>query len=218
MENRVAYSRKTKKNQKIWNYIRRNKIFRFGELLMVCDVKFSYLSKYLRFLEKSGYIVFIGKRKNPLSNREYRFVRYTGVKAPVVNNNSLFDYNTNESFDYSPHKKREKEIPENLIKILNSVDQDEITINEILQKACIPKTTLDKWWVRLKKMGVVGGLVEANIKDPRGYVKRYKSKGRSFVYSYDLNRASEVKKAILEDGVYTYVNRDLRSLWMHTES
>ncbi len=219
MENKVIYTKKIKKNQQIWNYIRRNRNFRFGELMMVCDVGYSYLSKYIRFLEKSKYIIFIGKKKLPLSNREYKFINYTGVKAPVVSDNSFYDYNTNKCFNFSPHKSRNIEIPENLIKILNSVDQEEVTINEILEKANIPKSTLGKWWVRLKKMGVITGLIEEYSKHPtRHYTRKYKLKNQKFLYGYNLKRAKEVKKAIEIDGVYTYINRDLKSLWIHTES
>lgn len=207
--------RKVKSNQKIWNYIRRNKIFRAGDVLIVCETSYTYFAKYLRFLEKSGYVEFIKGKRNTLSNREYRLVKNTGVKAPLVSDNSLFDYNTNECFDYSPEKKRKIEIPENLMKILSSIKQEEITIPEIIEKANITEVGLEKWWARLKKVGVICGQIEINEMHPtRYYLQKYKRKGRKFLYKYDVKRAKEVKKA-LEEGAYHHFNTELKNLWIH---
>jgi|GEM_PF-2266504 len=213
-DKKIDYSKKkVKGNQKIWNYIRRNKLFRAGDVLMVCEIPFSYFQKYLRFLEKSGYVQFIGKKRNPLTNRDYRLVKNTGVKAPLVSDNSLFDYNTNECFDFSPDKKRKIEIPENLMKILSSIKQEEITIPEIIEQANITKVGLEKWMERLKKIGVIVGRIEVNEMHPtRYYLKKYKIKGTRYLYKFDVKRAKEVKKAI-EKGAYTYINRDLKTLW-----
>ncbi len=217
MENKIIYSKKNKKNQQMWNYMRRNKIFRAGDLLMVCEVNFTYMSKYLRFFEKAGYIKCISKKRNPLLDREYRFIKNTGLKAPLAVDNSLFDYNINESFDFSPDKPRKIEIPETLIKILSSINKVEITRKEVLEITHLSQSQLDKWWNRLVKMGVIG-LIEINEKHPvRHYSKKYKKNEKGFVYKYNPSRAQEIKKAIEKDGVYTYINRDLKSLWIHNK-
>ena len=215
-DKKIDYSkRKIKGNQKIWNYIRRNKLFRAGDVLIVCETSFAYFQKYLRFLEKAGYVQFIGKKRNPLTNREYKLIKNTGPKAPLVSDNSLYDYNTNECFDFTPDKKRKIEIPETLMKILNSISQDEITILEIAEKSNITSIALEKWWSRLKKMGVICGLIEVNEKHPtRHYLQKYKKKDRNFIYKYDLQRAKEIKLAI-ENGAYNYFNTDLKHLWIH---
>lgn len=213
-DRKIEYGKKkVKGNQKIWNYIRRNKFFRAGDVLIVCGTSFSYFQKYIRFLEKSGYVKFIGKRRNPFTNREYKLMKNTGVKAPLVTNNSLFDFNTNESFDYTPEKKKKIEIPETLMKILNSITQEEITIPEIAEQSNITPISLEKWWDRLNKIGVICGLIEINERHPtRHYPIKYKRKGRRFLYKYDLNRAMEIKKE-LENGAYNYYNRNLKTLW-----
>ncbi|MFW2235256.1 hypothetical protein ACN4FE_04430 [Aliarcobacter butzleri] len=218
MENKIFYAKKTKKNQMMWNYIRRNKIFRAAEILIVCDIGVSYLSKYLRFLEKSGYIKCISKKRNILLDREYRFINNTGQKAPLVSNNSLFDYNINKSFDFSPDKPRKIEIPETLMKVLSSINQEEITISDIEEQANITSIALEKWWSRLKKMGVICGLIEVNEKHPtRFYNRKYKKEGSKFLYKYNISRAKEIKQA-LENGAYNYFNTDLKTLWIQQES
>jgi len=217
LDKKIDYNKnKVKENQKIWNYIRRNKIFRAGEILMVCGTSFSYFQKYLRFLEKSKYVEFVGKKRNPLTNREYKLIKNTGAKAPLVSNNSLFDYNTGECFDYSPDKKRKIEIPDNLIKILKCLNQTEMTRTEIIKEANIPMSTLAKWWKRLEKTGVVNGKVEEIKQNPvKYYFTKYKKRD-GFVFKIDLDRASEVEAAISK-GAYSYFTKNLESLWINQE-
>ncbi|WP_419782369.1 hypothetical protein [Malaciobacter marinus] len=78
--------------------MRRNPNFRVSEIEMVCGVSTSYLQKYLRTLVAARYIVFISKVKKPYSNREYRLIKNTGVKAPVYlrDGTGLYDENLNK--------------------------------------------------------------------------------------------------------------------------
>lgn len=213
-DKKIDYGKKkVRENQKIWNYIRRNKIFRAGEILIVCGTSFTYFQKYLRFLEKSEYVEFIGKKRNPLTNREYKLIKNTGVKAPLVSNNSLFDYNTGECFDYSPDKKKKIEIPENLIKILKSLNNTEMTRKEIITEANITMSNLAKWWKRLEKVGVVKGKVIELKQNPiKYYFTKYKKRD-GFVFEIDLKRANEVLEKVKE-GAYSYYRTDLRELWI----
>lgn len=213
MEDKIKYSKKSKKNQQIWNYIRRNKIFRAGEIIMVCETSYSYFAKYLRFLEKSGYVKFVGTRRKNLTEREYKLIKNTGVKAPVVSDNSLYDYNTGESFDYSPDKKRKIDIPQNLIKILNALTENEMTRKEIIEKAELKITTLVKWWKRLQKVGVIGEKVIEEKQNPiKYYFTKYKKRD-GFVFKIDVNRAKEIIVAV-ENGAYSCYRTELKELWI----
>lgn len=219
-ETKIDYKKrkKTSKRQTIWNYIRRNPNFRVSEVMMVCDVSHSYFQKFIRYLEKAEYVRFTGKKKLPYSNREYRLIKNTGVKAPIATDYGLFDYNTNEAVRLIENQVEHKVYaPNNLINILKGIDADEMTQEELATKAGIKRTALSKWWERLELIGVVKGKVKADLSHVREWERvryaQYKLKNRKYVFEIDQLRAQTVLNE-LNNGKYTSTNSDLRHLWI----
>jgi len=215
-EKRIDYKKKNIKRQTVWNYIRRNPIFRTGEIMMVCEISYSYLVTYLRYLEKSKYVIVVSKKRKIFSMREYRLIKNTGPIAPLCGDNLLYDYNTKEEFNFTTPgiNQRKIEIPETLMKVLKSIDCDEITKEEIILKSNITAAALARFWIRLQKIGVICGLIEINKQHPTLYYNmKYKKKGKYFVYKYDLERAKVVMTAI-ENGAYNKKTPEMRDLWI----
>ncbi len=67
--------------QKIWEYIRRNKYFRVGDLVAIFELKQSYAKWLIWFFTRAGAIELMQKDKN-FNNRLYRLKNDIGVKAP----------------------------------------------------------------------------------------------------------------------------------------
>jgi len=67
--------------QKIWEFIRRNKYFRVGDLIAIFEIKPSYAKWLIWFFTKAGVIELIHKDKK-YTNRLYRLKKDIGIKAP----------------------------------------------------------------------------------------------------------------------------------------
>ncbi|MDR0579609.1 MAG: hypothetical protein LBG21_03300 [Campylobacteraceae bacterium] len=77
------------KSQKIWDYIRRNPIFRAGDIVTVTDIRVYIVTEYLRSWEKAGYIVLVEKTKN-IRDRIYKLAKKS-VQAPARGKNGMHD-------------------------------------------------------------------------------------------------------------------------------
>lgn len=83
--------------QLTWNYIRRNTMFRYGDILMIIQISDSALEKYLRYLCTAGYIERTTTKTSSVKrvDSEYRVITKLGVVAPVINDKKyLYDPNT----------------------------------------------------------------------------------------------------------------------------
>lgn len=71
-----------KDRSKAWQYMRRNKHFRVGDVMMITDIKEQNLRVFLRGLLRSGHIK---KAGNQTSFREkiYALIRDTGIHTPT---------------------------------------------------------------------------------------------------------------------------------------
>jgi len=188
--------KKNKKHQTIWNYMRRNPHFRMGDVMMICDVSLAYLQKYIRELEACEYILLTSKNKKPYSNREYSLFNFTGVAAPRVVPEGLYDPNTNET-----HVLREDKVikmPENLPQILEAmIKNTTATKIELAKAAGITRKKLSDWWKIIEKLGVI----QDSYND--GEVN----------YIFSAKRVRQVLKE-LKNGAYKKDDHELRSLWM----
>ena len=78
-ENKIEYKKRfVSKRQNMWNYIRRNRQFRIGDVMMVCDVNYDYMQKFLKFLENASYIN-LKNEKKPYSSRVYVLLKNSGL-------------------------------------------------------------------------------------------------------------------------------------------
>ena len=73
--------KKVNKKQKVWEFMRRNRTFRVGDMMAIFDMKRSYAKWILWFFKKQGLIIqlFSGKR---FEDSVYKVVRDIGVKSP----------------------------------------------------------------------------------------------------------------------------------------
>ncbi len=98
MERRVKRNYKnTKLRQQVWDYMRRNPLFRVGDVAMLIEINQHTLDRYLLALKRAGYIR--REDKNWLVKEHiYTLKKISGVKAPTFSCGELYDYNTKESF------------------------------------------------------------------------------------------------------------------------
>lgn len=213
----IQYTKKKqKKRQQIWNYIRRNRHFRVGDVMMICEVNYDYMQKFLRFLQNAGYIR-LETKSHPYSDRRYTLLKNTGVKAPLITDYGLYDNNTCEAFRFGNCKAEQKiYAPEVLINILESLDCNEITKESLIIKAKTTKAGLNRWWNRLKKFGVIlDPIASSDTSNKRwesDYTKKYQRDGRKLLYKVDAARAKEVLLEIGK-GTYTSTNSQMKQLW-----
>lgn len=90
--------------QKTWNYMRRNKVFRIGDILTVLEVSEEGLKELIRQLNHVGYIKIVSKAKK-FRDRKYKLIKNTGVQCPmVVHKKKLYDRNTEQFYPLGGQK------------------------------------------------------------------------------------------------------------------
>lgn len=143
-KNRVAI--KASIRQKVWNYIRRNRTFRFGDVMAITEVTHSYLNNMLRPLKAIGYVKEI-KREKPYSSTQFVLIKCTGVQCPSFKEGILYDYNTNEEI--------EVEHTPVLTKLLNQMNKPLMTKQQVLEDTDVTPGVAKKWFKKLKELGVM---------------------------------------------------------------
>lgn len=212
---KIDYKTRVIPRQTVWNYMRRNRNFRAGDVLRICKISKDYFQTYLRSLMKAGYVEFTGK-SNPFTNRQYKLKKCTGVKAPATTKHGLTDYNTGEEFNFRKTKE-EKNIyaPDGLIKILEAIDDNEMTQPQIREKANVKKMVLQKYWDRLWHMGVRGERVafDGDTWSKYNPKPKFKRDGNYIYFETNQERAKEVLEE-LKNGAYKVKSAELKHLWI----
>lgn len=110
--------------QMIWNYMRRNRVFVIGDLMVITDAKYKYIREMMSTYEKAGYIKII-KKESSFTSTQIKFVKCTGVKAPAYNKDisTIYDPNTKEEIDVSKVLMIEK--------VLNSLKDSPVSKEQI---------------------------------------------------------------------------------------
>ena len=80
----------------LWNYMKRNRTFRFGDAMMILDLKKETLKTFVFALHKAGYLVWVDVKD--FKDRVFRLVKFTGIRCPMISVKEVFDYNTGEVF------------------------------------------------------------------------------------------------------------------------
>jgi len=103
-------NRKKKKSnrQKSWEYMRRNRLFRAGNILMILEVSESGLKTLIRELLQAGYIKKV-KMKQSFADKTYRLVRDTGVICPSRVSGGLFDKNIKKFISLGVEREKDTE-------------------------------------------------------------------------------------------------------------
>ena len=87
-------SKKKTNRQKAWDYMRRNRTFRVGDLLVVLEISEGSLKSLVRQLSQAKYIV-KSNRVQSFRDKEFRLVKNTGVVCPSVITGTKFLYDSN---------------------------------------------------------------------------------------------------------------------------
>jgi len=217
LDKKIEYRKRfISKRQSMWNFIRRNRQFRVGDVMLVCGVNYNYMQKFLNFLENAKYIK-LKNEKKPYTNRMYSLLVNSGPIAPSITDGGLYDENTKEEFIFGEMKgKRKVVVPDGLVEILKAIENNEpMTQDEISAKSGIQRKGLYKWWNRLEKFGVILGRVPADESDQKySWCKvKYKTKDRKYLFAVDSKRAKVVLSEI-EKGAYSKKTSQLRHLWL----
>jgi predicted transcriptional regulator len=197
---------------KIWNYIRRNKRFRVGDIFIIFNISYSNFKAYLKVLEETNYIKFEGKSRKPFTEIQYKLINDTGIFAPKLNGNTLYDPNLKTKIETSIKRKEKIVYPKTLMNILTAIDATELTFEEICLKANCANGGLRKWWNRLIKLGIVEGYINEKLEDK--WYERRKKKDDKLIYRFNVENAKRVKEELLK-GAYTRGEPEMKHLWIH---
>ena len=201
-EKKIEYiKRKRSKYQRIWTYIRRNSVFRTGDVLIVCEVSYAYLQKFLKYLEAAAYIS-VAKKVKGYTNREYRFLKNTGINAPILYDWGLHDINTDTKYELFQLEQREFLKPPFLTQILETIQKTNCcTKQELGFLSKVGKKNLNKYWEIIVK---TGACKDSFVEDGDKY------------FIFDELRAKAILKAI-NNGAYEK-DKELKQLWKLTNS
>ncbi len=94
---KIRLKRKNDLKQKIWNYMRRNKRFRVGDIMMILEVREGTIRPLMWALQSAKYIRIENEAKE-YKDRIYTFIKDTGIKSPSIVNGDVYDHNTKEEF------------------------------------------------------------------------------------------------------------------------
>lgn len=121
--------------QKVWDFMRRNRAFRAGNVMMVLDVSRDFLMPIFRALELVGYIELEMTTTDAFKDRHYKLVKNTGIRSPSILKNPcdiVRDKNTGEEFILDgthPVQINDK------IKLLRAMRKQEVTRESIAKNA-----------------------------------------------------------------------------------
>ena len=163
--------------QRIWNYLRRNrKEARVSDIRMILDIDIDRIRRYMSALQRAGYIREI-TGTHYFAQKAFTLTRYTGVLAPLAKYNEgiVIDKNTGKTYTI-------RKIPVFMkvrLKILELCDRgEEITTRKLA--ACGGLTTVKREVQNLVNTGVL----QSN------------KKGKSFIYT--ANRS--LLKQLIQQG------------------
>ncbi len=97
-------ARRKTKRQRAWEYMRRNRVFRVGDVLLVLEMSENSLQMLLRQLVQAKYIKMV-EHKRAFIDKKYKLVKNTGVVCPAMINNekALWDVNIGEKVFIGKH-------------------------------------------------------------------------------------------------------------------
>lgn len=166
--------------QKVWNYIRRNRTFRFGDVIVITGVTYSYLNNMLRALKATGYIKEL-ERVKPYNSTQFTLIKCTGVQCPSFKNKKVYDYNTKEEITIE-HKPV-------VIKLLEQMNQEIMTKYQIIENTDVSFDVSKKWFRKLAELGLIADTSPVQRIDGRK------------AFKIDIEKVEKLKNDI-EDGTF----------------
>ncbi len=171
----LIYNRSISYNQKVWNYMRRNRTFRITDVMIITGISYESLKNIIWNLKAVKYLKEI-ERVTPYRNSTFTFIKNTGAKAPRINKRIVRDRNTKEMFHV--HKTRVKKpklltlpISRQLLNLVDSLTETKMTKIEVGEKTNITQSTIKNWWTKLIDVGVIEEISPIERRDKRKLFK-----------------------------------------------
>ena len=158
--------------QTVWNYMRRNRTFRFGDVIMITGVSNIYLKNIIRYLKAVDYIIEVEKVK-PYTSTQFTLIKYTGVKSPSFKGNTVYDYNTDEELiiEHTPV----------VSKLLEVMIESKMSKQTISVKADVSLGVCKKWFKKLTELGLINE------------IKPIEKINKQKVFMIDLEKVEQLK-------------------------
>lgn len=171
----LVYNKSISFNQKVWNYMRRNRNFRITDVLIITGISYSALKNIIWSLRNVGYIKEI-KRVVPYQNSILSLAKNTGALAPRINLRVVRDRNTKEEFHVQKMRVKKPKlltlpISKQLLTLIDSLTEPKITKIEVGQKTGISQSTIKNWWTKLIDVGVIEEIIPIERRDKRKLFK-----------------------------------------------
>lgn len=134
--------------QKVWNYMRRNRIFVIADVMAITGANYKNLREMFKVYEHAGYIKVVRKGK-PFTSTQLKLIKCTGVKVPTYDKdtNTLFDYNTKEEIKIVAPSAYEK--------VLSCLNKSLISKEEINKQSDLSVATTQKAYAKLKELKIL---------------------------------------------------------------
>jgi transcription initiation factor IIE alpha subunit len=134
--------------QKVWNYMRRNRIFVIADVMAITGANYKNLREMFKVYEHTGYIKVV-RRGKPFTSTQLKLIKCTGVKVPTHDKarNILFDYNTKEEIEIK--------FPSSLEKVLSCLDKSLVTKEGIEKATKLSGATVQKVYAKLKELEIM---------------------------------------------------------------
>jgi len=170
----TQFSMKRRKSdrQYVWEYMRRNRLFRVEDLLPLVDMGTESLRKYFGQLERAGYIrarKINGKVPKRFTERSYGLVKNTGILCPVWvdKQKRLYDRNNQELQIRDPSmtlpvevKKRGKMKPIKPIeydkgRIVRLLEDEDLDLLQLAERSGVSNGRFSIAIAKLKEEGII---------------------------------------------------------------
>jgi hypothetical protein len=207
------YSKTGTAKDRVWRYIRRNKLFSFVDAKIVCGINEETLKAILWHLEKAGYIKVKGSReiflkRTYVHSRERKF----GIKSPSLVNGIVYDHNTGDKYDIRATK--DIYLPQTLIALLEAMTEDEMTKEEILKKSKVKRDASKRFFRILSNVSIISPALNTKIYKNDN---KYKQKDGNRLFEIDVVKVGEALKYILEGNFKSAIGFDLSEVWKESK-
>ncbi len=170
--------------QKVWNYMRRNRIFIIADVMAITGANYKNLREMFKVYEHAGYIKVVRKGK-PFTSTQLKLIKCTGVKVPT------HDKNTNTLFDYNIEEEIKIVVPSAYEKVLSCLNKSLISKEEINKQSDLSEATTQKSYVKLKELQIMTRVIPTR-RNTFGYR----------LFNVDIQKAQKLLEHIREEKVH----------------
>lgn len=122
--------------QKIWDYIKNTDVVTKQEIITNLNIDKKSVTTYISALYKCNYLIFCATTKRADIKQSFKLINNTGIKAPLLNNGILKDFNIKKEIEIGKKLKINKNFNSqiNLKDILDSfieLNKEEVLLSEV---------------------------------------------------------------------------------------